>query len=157
MYKDSYFTLAEFCKGLSSDELLTVMSSEALLYNLNHFLLFLNVLRKEVGLPIRITSWYRDKNHNFLVGGSTSSQHLYGEAVDIYCENLEGILKALFCSSVIPLNAFGQVIYYPSRKFVHLGMVNEKWHDATLFVCFKQGMIRRFDNFEDYSGLIGHV
>ena len=40
------------------------------------------------GRPVRITSGYRCPEHNARVGGSTSSQHLYGRAVDHFVEGV---------------------------------------------------------------------
>jgi len=39
--------------------------------------------REKLGLPIKITSAYRNAAKNAAVGGSSSSQHLTGEAVDV--------------------------------------------------------------------------
>lgn len=48
----------------------------------------LEPLRRNFG-AIRITSGYRSSKVNYLVGGSRTSQHLYGEAVDIFCGSTE--------------------------------------------------------------------
>ena len=42
----------------------------------------LQVLRDEVGKPIKITSGYRSPEHNAKVGGVKSSRHITGEAAD---------------------------------------------------------------------------
>ena len=42
----------------------------------------LQVLRDEVGKPIKITSGYRSPEHNAKVGGVKSSKHITGEAAD---------------------------------------------------------------------------
>lgn len=41
--------------------------------------------------PIHISSWYRDPEHNRAIGGVSNSQHLYGDAVDIYVSELSGL------------------------------------------------------------------
>jgi len=50
-------------------------------------------LRKAMGdKPIRINSFFRSPNLNKIIGGSTTSQHCKGEAMDIkglYCTNKE--------------------------------------------------------------------
>lgn len=43
----------------------------------------LDAVREELGLPIRITSGYRDPAHNAHVNGAKNSQHMHGMAVDI--------------------------------------------------------------------------
>lgn len=40
------------------------------------------------GQPIYVTSWYRDRATNIRVGGSRNSQHLFGNAVDFYCNHM---------------------------------------------------------------------
>lgn len=40
-------------------------------------------LRRWYGLPLRVNSFYRSKELNALVGGSPTSQHCKGEAIDI--------------------------------------------------------------------------
>jgi len=35
------------------------------------------------GIPINVTSWYRDPTLNLTVGGAPDSQHLFGLAVDV--------------------------------------------------------------------------
>lgn len=44
-------------------------------------------LRKFAG-PVKITSAYRCKRHNKLVGGTKTSRHTKGEAADVQCVNL---------------------------------------------------------------------
>lgn len=40
-------------------------------------------IRKHFGVPIHISSGYRSKELNALIGGSLTSQHCQGEAIDI--------------------------------------------------------------------------
>lgn len=50
---------------------------------------YLELVRVRLGgKPLYITSWYRDPDYNRRVGGSTASRHLYGDAVDFYCNHL---------------------------------------------------------------------
>ena len=42
-------------------------------------------IRKKLSAPMTITSAYRDPEHNDRVGGSKSSAHVEGKAVDIAC------------------------------------------------------------------------
>lgn len=41
--------------------------------------------------PIHINSWYRNSIYNASIGGASNSQHLYGDAVDIYVEGFSGL------------------------------------------------------------------
>ena len=45
----------------------------------------LQIARKECGFPFKITSAFRCRPHNIAVKGSPNSQHLRGNAVDVYC------------------------------------------------------------------------
>ena len=44
--------------------------------------------RQQIGRPFGVTSWYRPPAINQMVGGTTYSRHLYGQAVDFYVENI---------------------------------------------------------------------
>ena len=50
----------------------------------------LEVVRLELGKPLRIRSWYRCPKHNANVGGAPKSIHLAGAAVDINCGGFLG-------------------------------------------------------------------
>lgn len=43
--------------------------------------------REHAGIPFVITSGIRSDEHNAMVGGSPSSSHLTGNAVDLHCES----------------------------------------------------------------------
>ena len=48
-------------------------------------------LRAHFGLPIHISSFFRSNALNEAVGGSTSSQHKLGEAMDVDCDKYGGL------------------------------------------------------------------
>ena len=45
-------------------------------------------LRKNLGVPITIVSGLRCKTWNAIQGGGSNSQHMYGEAADIYAKGV---------------------------------------------------------------------
>lgn len=53
------------------------------LFNIKIVAKNLQILRDYVGVPVRINSAYRCKEHNKAVGGSSRSQHILGKAADI--------------------------------------------------------------------------
>ena len=72
------FNLSEFeCKCGNC----TIPSS--VLFNIKIVAENLQILRDYVGVPVRINSAYRCKEHNKAVGGSSRSQHILGKAADI--------------------------------------------------------------------------
>ena len=102
-----YFKPHEFaCKcgcgaGLSQME-------KALLWRLNY-------ARKLAGIPFVITSALRCELHNRRVGGSKTSSHLYGFAVDIRTKNKfvqQRILKALKAAGFLRIGV--------AKKFIHV-------------------------------------
>lgn len=70
---------------------------------------------------IRINSWYRSPNLNAAVGGSKTSQHMKGEAVDFTCPSAGtpvDICKKLISSGL----SFDQLIY--EHSWVHISFKN---------------------------------
>ena len=78
----------------------------------------LEPLCRAYGKPLHIVSGYRSEALNRVVGGSSRSRHLTGEAVDIGCDDPKALL-AIFLSLGI---AFDQAILYPS--FLHISRSN---------------------------------
>lgn len=80
----------------------------------------LEPLRTYAGCPagMHISSGYRSEKLNRLVKGVANSQHMKGEAADIYTFGSAGLLEALKKSG---LN-FDQAIYYRRRGFIHLSL-----------------------------------
>jgi|GEM_PF-631004 len=75
-------------------------------------------IRKILKRPIKITSWYRSPKVNRAVGGSKTSAHLDGLAVDFY-------LKKGYCKEEIQRlkkkAKYDQLIYYPRGNRAHIG------------------------------------
>lgn len=77
----------------------------------------LQPLREIVG-PINITSGYRCTEVNIIVGGSATSQHLFGQAVDFVCEDFSRAI--LFIKN----KPFDQLILYDS--FIHVSLTTSR-------------------------------
>ena len=85
------FSLDEFA---SADG--TAPSGEVL-KNLTELAKNLEVLRKHIGQPIRVTSGFRSRDHNRKIGGATNSFHVLGMAADIQVSKMtpEQVAKAI--------------------------------------------------------------
>lgn len=55
----------------------------------------LQPVREELGFPLTITSGYRCKRVNDIVKGAKNSDHLYGFAADIICQDNAKLFEAL--------------------------------------------------------------
>lgn len=132
-----YFTRKEIFATNTPDEINQVLNNETLFNNLISILSQLIVIRESYSYPIKINSLYRDSSHNVRVGGSSTSQHLQAEAVDIcplysnglFDDGIGGVssllstIKQLTDKKAITL---GQIIYYPNRGFIHISLPYRK-------------------------------
>lgn len=80
-------------------------------------------IRKIVGKPIYINSWYRSPNLNRIVGGSHSSAHKDGLAVDF---RIRGNVRYAFNKIRKSGYSFDQMILYPRRNYIHIGFRTKK-------------------------------
>lgn len=90
----------------------------------------LDKIRDNLGIPLHITSSYRDAAHNRVVGGAPNSQHMLGQAIDFqplknadFRKNMDvlyGYFQALAFESIHnkPVTLLGQVILYDN--FIHI-------------------------------------
>lgn len=82
------------------------------------FMRKLQALRDAFGGPITVTSGYRCPDHNRAVGGAKDSQHVKGNAADIWAEDVERLeMQALmFFPNVVKGPGFIHVDDGPKRK-----------------------------------------
>ena len=80
-------------------------------------LLGLERLRLRIGRPINISSGYRCPDHNRVVGGVWTSQHVNGTAADIYVDGMGVRELANICKQI-----FDGVGTYVDSGFVHVDM-----------------------------------
>lgn len=74
-------------------------------------------IRNIVGQPLTINSWYRSPNLNRVIGGSTTSAHRDGLAVDF---SIKGNARIAFDRIKRSGYSFDQMIYYKKRNYVHI-------------------------------------
>ena len=78
----------------------------------------LDPLRTALGRPVRVTSGFRTAAVNEAVNGSTTSQHMRGEAVDIV---VDGVSAEALAAFIVRLGVpFDQVIWYDAGRGGHV-------------------------------------
>ena len=77
----------------------------------------LQALRDILGYPLQINSGYRCPDHNAKIGGSKTSQHLLGKALDISTRPMSGAQKHQFLRQALALRFSGVGVY---QTFIHI-------------------------------------
>jgi hypothetical protein len=105
------------------EELDGLGAPEAIIRNLRETAQRMEEFRAIVGAPFHVTSGYRSQQHNVAVGGSKTSDHPNGLAVDGTFSGLTmfEVWRRLFASGV-DLPPFDQIIFYPfTSGHIHFG------------------------------------
>lgn len=127
-----YFTIEELCYSDTAKKYkIDNTPSEEIIENLTEFIEnILDPLREAWGSPIKVNSGYRCEKLNKKVGGSKTSSHVYGFAVDLKpCNGLIDeffeFVKNYFIENEIP---FDQIIdeYSGDKHWIHIGYKNSK-------------------------------
>lgn len=79
-------------------------------------------IRNHFGQPVTINSAYRTPEHNKKVGGSATSQHLYGMAADIVVAGVDPYDVAAYAEQLMP-NTGGIGRY---KGFTHIDVRKDK-------------------------------
>lgn len=80
------------------------------------FLQLLDIVRKECGVPLNVSSGFRCNRHNKDIGGVPNSWHTKGKAADIWSAKIS--LDTIYN---IASKYFDEVIFYKDNGFVHIG------------------------------------
>jgi hypothetical protein len=91
--------------------------------------------RVALGRSMRTLSWYRPVALNLAVGGSPTSQHLRAEACDWTCLRIRDAWVTII--ELVQRDALpgaGQMIYYPTRNFIHQALPSSRFKRPTLCV-----------------------
>jgi len=107
-----YFKLSEFD---SPDEVGSGKKMDS------KFLEKLDYARHNAGIPFKINSGYRTKEHNALVGGRVGSSHLKGIAVDIGYNGSRDRYLILNALMQVGITRFGI-----AKSFIHCDLDNSK-------------------------------
>lgn len=85
----------------------------------------LDPIRERFATPMVITSGYRCRSVNTLVGGVRNSQHRRGEAVDFYFEGFSKKEMAAAFFEIAEKYDFDQLIYYKKKGFIHISYTGD--------------------------------
>jgi uncharacterized protein YcbK (DUF882 family) len=80
---------------------------------------FLEVIRKELGQPIIISSGFRCKELNTAIGGSETSSHIFGEAVDF---RVIGYKPISTCKIIASMGLKYDQLIHEFGRWIHLGI-----------------------------------
>jgi hypothetical protein len=83
IYPGSHFTWSE-----ATREATRIPENAAIVSNIIKQAKELDKLREHLGVPLMVTSYYRDPRTNAAVGGASQSSHLTGLATDIYSPSM---------------------------------------------------------------------
>ncbi len=111
-----------FVDGLSHEEFRCRCESKLCHYTLvsKKLLNAYNLVRLELGVPLTINSGFRCQGHNIKKGGSDTSSHTTGFAIDISFENLtkKQIKKLIRVAD----ERFDYTLVYMADQFIHCHM-----------------------------------
>lgn len=137
MQLSKYFTLEEMVASQTAARkgIANIPTTEHF-ENLRHTCQMADAVREFLGHPMRVSSGYRSLKLNTAVGGSKTSAHSRGEAMDFTCHGFgttEDVFEALRDSGI----RFDQIILeYPSNpsgSWVHIGFSPEMRQQALVF------------------------
>lgn len=114
VHVSQHFTLAEI---LTTDkpQLQSYFPAEYIA-NISRMINKMEQVRSILQRPIVVTSWFRSLKLNKAVGGVPTSAHLEGLAVDFFASYKD------FCLLQEGPIGYDQLIYYPNRFFIHIGL-----------------------------------
>lgn len=131
-----YFSINEFCRSENAVQMGidNLPNAEERRHVVETIEQCLDGLREAWGQPIRITSGYRCKTINHVVGGAANSSHMSGYAADIVpCYGADIAYFRDFCIRYFAKHPFDQLISEHEDKFgrpqwIHIGW---KRHDGS--------------------------
>jgi hypothetical protein len=103
-------------------------------------------MREHFGVPIAITSGYRSPALNDLIGGSSSSQHSKGEAIDVDADVFGGTTNADIFNYLREHTDFDQLIWEfgtnENPAWVHVSYKKENNRGEVLMAYKEKGLTR---------------
>lgn len=119
MLTSKYFEYKEVFVHCSKEEILSCLDNDILQHNIDFACEELTKIRKAVGIPFIVSSWYRDTEHNKRVGGVPTSAHTEGLAIDVLLKGDDAKTVYQYCKEHLSELQIDQIIVY--RGFIHFG------------------------------------
>jgi hypothetical protein len=134
-YKEGVYSITALRLGLNNDPTKTHLTNMELLAEK-----IFEPLRKHVGGPIKINSFYRGPELNKAIGGSSNSQHCKGQAIDI--DDVYGYMSNADMYEYIKNNlSFDQMIWEfgnsDNPDWIHVSYVNEEANRNKCLLAYK--------------------
>ena len=134
-YKEGVYSITALRLGLNNDPTKAHLTNMELLAEK-----VFEPLRKHVGGPIKINSFYRGPELNKAIGGSANSQHCKGQAIDI--DDVYGYMSNADMYEFIKNNlSFDQMIWEfgnsDNPDWVHVSYVNEEANRNRCLLAYK--------------------
>nr|DAT28478.1 MAG TPA: peptidase [Caudoviricetes sp.] len=137
MRLSEHFDLEEFTKSETAEKNnVTNQPTAAHLSNLKKLANSLEKIRELVGKPIVITSGYRSKELNKLVGGVQTSAHCQGLAADIH---VSGMTPKELANRIVNSDIEYDQVIHEFGRWVHFGLNNNKNRKEKLTATKKNG------------------
>lgn len=134
-----FFTMEEFLRSETADRLgLINVPTQEHVDNMDRLVIrLLDRLREDWGHPIRISSGYRVPRLNEAVGGSRTSQHMYGKAADIQPIDRPFDEFAKFVRGWIGNRDFDQLIFESSKtsRWIHISYDRDRNRRQVFNIC----------------------
>jgi phosphoribosylaminoimidazole-succinocarboxamide synthase len=109
-------------------------------------------IRKHFGVPIHISSGYRSKELNAVIGGSLTSQHCTGEAIDIDMDgSAHGVTNKMVFDFIKNNLSFDQLIFEFGTKdapdWVHVSYESVGKQRKQVLRAVKQGGVTKYQTY----------
>jgi zinc D-Ala-D-Ala carboxypeptidase len=102
-------------------------------------------IREHFGVPIHISSGYRSKELNDIIGGSLSSQHCKGEAIDIDMDgSSNGVTNKMVFEFIKENIEFDQLINEDNYSWVHVSYSSSGKQRKQILDAVKQGKTMKY-------------